>query len=49
MPLRCPALSRGPPLDLELPEPALPDDVRRLFERTLAGDAPPATDPGPAH
>ena len=38
-----------PPLDLELPEPALADDVRSLFERTLAGDPSPATDPGPAH
>lgn len=38
-----------PPLDLELPEPVLPDDVRSLFERTLAGDAPPAVDPGTAH
>ena len=27
-----------PPLDLELPEPELPDTVRDLFERTLAAD-----------
>ena len=29
-----------PPLDLLLPEPGLPDDVRSLLERTLGGPGP---------
>ena len=37
--------ARLPPLDLELPELELPDDVRSLLERTLARPTPAATGP----